>query len=93
MGEEILPDEPQQCPLCDRLLIPGPTVDEHHLVPKSKGGREKVLIHKVCHKAIHQAFKPSDLARNYCTWESLRTAPELAKFIAWVQKRPPEFLD
>jgi hypothetical protein len=73
-------------------MIPGPTVDEHHLTPRSQGGREKFQLHKVCHLKIHQALKPRELARQYNSWELLRGHPEVAKFIEWVKKRPPEFL-
>lgn len=55
----------QLCPLCGRLLTPGDSVDEHHLTPRSQGGREKQLIHKVCHQKIHQTFKPRELARHF----------------------------
>jgi len=91
-GEGILPEEANDCPLCGRELVQGPTIDEHHLVPRSQGGKEKVLVHKVCHQKIHQALKPRELARTYNTWEALRGHPEIDKFIQWVKKRPPEFL-
>jgi len=91
-GAEILPEEDLRCPLCDRPMVLGATIDEHHLTPRSQGGREKFRLHKVCHLKIHQALKPRELARQYNTWESLRTHPEVAKFIDWVKKRPPEFL-
>ena len=41
----VKPIEPELCPLCGRMLEPGASVDEHHLVPKSKGGKVKSLIH------------------------------------------------
>jgi hypothetical protein len=82
----------QLCPLCGRLLTPGDSVDEHHLTPRSQGGREKQLIHKVCHQKIHQTFKPRELARHFNSWDALKTHPEINKFIEWVQKRPSEFL-
>ncbi len=88
----MLPEEDLTCPLCGRVLLQGPTVDEHHLVPRSQGGREKFLLHKVCHNKIHQVFKPRELARHYCTWEALRDHPEVSKFVDWVQKRPPDFM-
>ena len=58
----------QLCPLCGRLLTPGDSVDEHHLTPRSQGGREKQLIHKVCHQKIHQTLKPRELARQFNSW-------------------------
>jgi hypothetical protein len=37
-------------------------------------------------------LKPREIARHYTTWEALRDQPEIATFIDWVRKRPPEFL-
>ncbi|MBU3543226.1 HNH endonuclease [Polynucleobacter sp. MWH-Loch1C5] len=83
----------ESCPLCGRKMIPGPTVDEHHLIPRSQGGKEKFLVHKVCHKKIHRVFSEKELKRVYHTWESLQTHPEMAIFIAWVQKRPIDYVE
>jgi len=84
---------PQDCPLCGRRLVPGPSVDEHHLVPKSQRGRDKFLVHRVCHTKIHATLSEKHLALEYHTWEALRAHPQIASFIAWVQKKPPEFMD
>ncbi|AKJ28372.1 HNH endonuclease [Caldimonas brevitalea] len=73
--------------------MPGPSADEHHLVPKSEGGRDKTLVHRVCHRKIHATFSEKELAREYASWEALRGHPEIASFIAWVRKKPPEFYD
>lgn len=48
------------CPLCGRPMIAGPSVDRHHWVPKSEGGRAH---------------------------------PEVRRFVAWVRRQPPEYLD
>lgn len=79
------------CPLCGRPLVRGPSVNEHHPVPKSKGGREKFPIHVICHSKIHSLFTETELARRYSTFEALQAHPEIEKFIAWVRKKPPEF--
>lgn len=97
LGQQVGPpppgsEEPPLCPLCDRPMINGPTVDEHHLVPRSKGGKEKFLVHKICHQKIHQVFSEKELARQFHTWEALQDHTEMAAFISWVKKRPPEFL-
>jgi hypothetical protein len=63
-------------------------MDEHHLIPKSKGGREKFLVHKLCHKTIHTTLTETQLARTYNTWEALRAQPEIARFIAWIKNKP-----
>jgi hypothetical protein len=80
--------QPAVCPLCGRPMNAGDIVDEHHLIPKSKGGREKFLVHKLCHKTIHATLTETQLARTYHTWEALRAQPEIARFIAWVQNKP-----
>jgi len=50
-----------------------------------------VLLHQICHNEIHATLTESELARDYSTVEALRAQPRLAKFIAWVGRRPPEF--
>src|SRR5262245_51938663 len=88
---ESPPAQPH-CPLCGRLMVLGPSADEHHLVPKSKRGRDKFLVHRVCHTKIHATLTEKELADSYHTWEALREQPEIAAFIAWVQKKPPEYM-
>jgi hypothetical protein len=83
------------CPLCDRELVPGPSIDEHHLIPRLKGGKNgpKVMLHKVCHSKIHSIFKESELARVYNTIEKLLEHEEIQKFVKWVTKKHPEFYE
>lgn len=97
LGQQLGPpppsaDAPEPCPLCGRPLIAGPSVDEHHLVPRSQGGKEKFLVHKICHQKIHQVFTEKELARHFSSWALLQSHEEIAVFIQWVKKRPPEFL-
>lgn len=84
---------PDPCPLCGRPLVPGPSVDEHHWIPKSEGGRVTSTIHKVCHRALHARFSERELATLYATPEAVLADPEMARFVRWVRKRPPEYLD
>lgn len=80
------------CPICDRPLEGG-KVDDHHLIPKLKGGKNgpKITIHRVCHDKIHSVFTEQELAAVYNTPEALRDHPEIAKFVRWVKKKPVEF--
>lgn len=82
------------CPLCDRPIPPNVPQSLHHLIPRLRGGKggPTVLIHHICHKEIHAALSETELARHYNTPEALRSHPQLAKFFAWVAKRPPDFL-
>lgn len=80
------------CPLCLRP-IPKNRRSLHHLIPKLKGGKggPTVLLHHLCHKEVHAALTEAELARSYNTVAALRAHPPLAKFLAWVAKRPPDF--
>lgn len=81
------------CPLCGRPMVRGPSVDEHHLVPRSRGGRDTHLVHRVCHRKIHATLTERELAEHYPTFEALRQHPEIAAFIRWLRNKPPEFYD
>ncbi|WP_210008483.1 HNH endonuclease [Neorhizobium galegae] len=84
--------EPEICPLCGRL-IPEDQRDEHHLVPKSRGGRETQFLHRICHRQIHALFSEAELEKSYSTIASLLDHPEIGKFVSWVAKKPPGFYD
>ncbi len=47
-------EEAPPCFLCGRPL--GSRIEWHHPVPKSRGGRETVPVHPICHRAIHRAL-------------------------------------
>ena len=85
---------PPICLLCGRPIPKGAPQSLHHLIPKLKGGKggPTILIHHICHKEIHATLTEAELARDYNTPEALRSHPRLAKFFAWVAKRPPEFM-
>lgn len=85
-----LPQGP--CPLCGRTMIPGPSLEKHHPIPRSLGGREVVLIHRVCHRKIHSLFTHRELQILYHDFDLLRDHPEIQKFVRWIRKKPPEFV-
>ena len=80
------------CPLCERAL-PGGEADAHHLVPRSEGGRETVLLHRLCHRTIHALLTEKELARGYATIDALRAHPGVARFLQWVLDKPPDFYE
>jgi hypothetical protein len=82
------------CPLCLRPIPEGVPQSLHHLVPKLKGGKggPVVLLHHICHKEIHARFSEAELARQFNTIETLRSAEPLQAFLAWIARRPPDFL-
>jgi hypothetical protein len=80
------------CPLCDRPLVKGPSVDLHHLTPKAFKGTEAVAMHRVCHRKIHSLFTLRELRDGYASIEALRAHPEIVRFVAWLRGKPPEFM-
>ncbi|RMD90245.1 MAG: HNH endonuclease [Alphaproteobacteria bacterium] len=86
-------EEHPVCPLCERPIPPQARASLHHLIPRAKGGKggPVVLLHDICHAEIHASLTEAELARDYNTIEALRAHPRLARFIAWVKRRPPAF--
>lgn len=78
------------CPLCDRVIPPA-QADRQHLVPKSKGGRRTLFLHRVCHRQGHALLTEGKLAGPYATVEALLQHPELNALVAWVQTKPEDF--
>jgi hypothetical protein len=72
-------------------VIPKSQRDAHHLVPKSKGGRQTEFLHRVCHRQVHALLTETELARQYDTVEALLAHPELKAFVAWVKTKPEDF--
>lgn len=81
------------CPICGRPMIQGPSVDEHHFIPKCKGGKEKQYLHKTCHRFIHSQFTESELSKVYNTPEKLLEVESIQNYVKWLKKKDPEFID
>jgi len=75
------------CWLCARPI--GSRVEYHHPVPKSRGGRETVPIHPICHRTLHKSFTNKELER--LTLTELRASPEIAAFLGWIRGKHPDF--
>lgn len=82
-----------RCPLCERPIPSGAKASRHHLVPKLKGGAkgETILLHQICHSALHARFSETDLARRLNTVEALRQDPALTDFLTWIRTKPDDF--
>lgn len=61
----------------------------HHLVPKSRKGRDTVLICVPCHKQIHAIFAEKELERRFNSIEALVAADEFRSWVRWIRKRKP----
>lgn len=74
-------------------MVAGPSVDRHHWVPRSAGGRDWQTIHTVCHRMIHRLFSERELANAYSTVEAIRAHPAMQRFVRWIRKKPADYLD
>jgi len=83
--------ETEKCIICQRQL--GSRFDEHHLIPKTFKGKEKVRIHKICHNKIHSVFTERELNNYYHTVERLLENEQIQNFVKWVGKKDPEFYE
>jgi len=81
------------CPLCGRPLVSGAGTDLHHPVPRSHGGTITVPMHRICHQTIHALFSERELAARYYSFAALLEDPAIQRFVAWVRKRPADYLD
>jgi hypothetical protein len=82
-----------QCPICDRDMWKGPSIDKHHMTPKCKGGKKTEFVHRICHTKIHSIWTESELEKEFNNAEAIRENEEMKKFIKWVQKKEPDFYD
>nr|WP_218647534.1 HNH endonuclease [Sphingobium lactosutens] len=69
----------------------GRRVEWHHLLPKSRGGRDVVPLHPICHRTIHATLTNAQLARAYVDRDALRAQPDIARFLDWIAIKPPDF--
>jgi 5-methylcytosine-specific restriction enzyme A len=75
------------CGLCNRMVR---KVSKHHLVPKSQGGTETVLLCGPCHKTLHKFFHNKTLAQHLYTIENLQQDADIARYLTWVRKQPDQ---
>ena len=80
---------PETCWLCHRPL--GRRVEWHHPRPKSRGGRETVPVHPICHRTLHARFSNAELARRAADGLAPAEDPDIARFLAWIADKPPDF--
>ena len=82
-------EENINCVLCERpLSMP---FDDHHLIPKSKGGVKTVTLHRICHSKIHSIFSRTELKQKYNSIEEIKKHAEIKKFVTWISKKPASF--
>lgn len=73
------------CALCKRLVS---LANEHHMIPKSRGGTQTETLCLDCHAMIHTLFSNKELEAEFSSVDSLLHEPRMAKYVNWVAKRP-----
>lgn len=81
------------CPICDREMWKGPSIDKHHFTPKCEGGKDTEYLHVICHRKIHSIWTEKELAKEYNDPNKVRAHEEIQKFIKWISKKEPDFMD
>ncbi len=76
----------ETCPLCER---PNLAPSDHHLVPKSRGGRVTATLCRDCHKAIHATFTNKELEKTYHTREALLAHEGFRRMVEFIGKQDP----
>ena len=84
MNEDI------ECPVCDRST-PHKFQEKHHLVPKSKKGKETVIVCCDCGDMIHKIFSLKELEKEYNSIDAIGSDERIVKWVSWVQKKPNRF--
>lgn len=77
------------CWLCSRTL--GSRIEYHHPVPKSRGGRETVAVHPICHRTLHRTFSNAEFGGFGDSAAMIRADPRIGRFLAWIAKKDPDF--
>lgn len=62
---------------------------DHHLVPKSRGGKKTLAICRDCHRAIHALFTNKELEQSYSTVESLLEHEGFKRMLGFIAKQDP----
>lgn len=50
-------------------------------------------MHRICHDKIHATLSEAELRDHFHTPERLREHPQIAAFLRWIARKPPEFVD
>jgi len=78
-------EENHICKLCERNV---PVTTDHHIIPRSRGGKELIEICKDCHKQLHALFDNKTLEEKLNTIELILANEQFYKYLKWVRTKP-----
>lgn len=84
-------EEIGDCPICKRKMFYGFSVNRHHFIPKSRGGKEMDFVHKICHSKIHSIWTNKELEREFSDPEKIIDHPLMEGFLVWIKNKDPLF--
>jgi hypothetical protein len=73
------------------MLDAGNSVNRHHFVPKSRGGKESEFCHRICHDMVHRLWTEKELDLDFSDPAAIRADRHMATFIRWVRGKSPTF--
>jgi 5-methylcytosine-specific restriction protein A len=76
--------EETQCEFCGLITL----TRGHHVVPKSKGGKETVQACETCESYIHRTWSHNQLRDVFNSLESILSDEGFQKFLKWRRKQP-----
>jgi hypothetical protein len=82
--KEQAQQEPDPCPLCAR---PNFSPSDHHLIPRTRGGKVTETVCQDCHSAIHATFSNKELERDFNSVDSLMNHAGFMKLINYISKQ------
>lgn len=77
-------EAPAPCPLCER---PTYRASDHHMVPKSRGGKATTTLCTDCHRAIHATFSNKQLEKEYRTVEALLAHEGFRRMVQFIARQ------
>jgi 5-methylcytosine-specific restriction endonuclease McrA len=84
--KDLVMGPPLLCPICER---PNYHPSDHHMVPRSRGGKSTETICADCHKSIHACFTNKELEETFHTVEALLTNEMFSGMIRFISKQDP----
>jgi 5-methylcytosine-specific restriction endonuclease McrA len=78
-------EKENQCVYCERE---SDSVEQHHFIPRSQGGKETVSTCPSCEDFIHSTWSNSQLAEILNSVELIKQTQEYQRFKKWLDKQP-----
>ena len=76
-----------KCQICFRD-IPDEYLEKHHLIPKSKKGKDTIDVCNACDDQLHLLFTNKELAKQYNTLDKLLSSEKVLTWVNWIRNRP-----